>query len=175
LTPLGVVLQQLMQNPYDSPLSRMFAESRALDLACRALDSVMPRQTACCPAGLSAQDAERIHYAREIILADLSTPPPSIADLARKVGVNEKKLKDGFKSLFGNTIFAYHRTERMEYARTLMIEGELNICGIAYAVGYANPSHFARSFHTQFGINPGEYMRSLRKRGYHANNPNIPQ
>lgn len=165
---VGVSLQQLSQNPYDGALGLMFAESRSLEVACYMLDFIRRDQDNRRMASLSSQDTERLQYARDILLADLGAIPPSIAELARKIGMSEKKLKTGFRTLFGDTIYACHRNARMDYARRLMVEGRLNVCDIACTVGYSNPSHFTRAFHARFGVNPGTYLRDIRSKGYHV-------
>lgn len=84
----------------------------------------------------------------------------SIAQLSRDVHLNEFKLKRGFKEQFGTTVFGYLRQKRMERAREYLIAGERSVIEIANAVGYSNPSHFARAFKEAFGHNPSEVTSS---------------
>lgn len=162
-----VALQQLLQNPYPAGLGVMFAESRALAVACDVLDSMIGRGG---PSRfvLSAQDTERVHHARDLLMRDVTAIPPTINCLARQVGINEFKLKKGFRELFGVSIYACHRNARMDLACRFMVEGRLNVCEVACAVGYSNPSHFSRAFRERFQISPGAYLRDVRSKGYHS-------
>jgi AraC family transcriptional regulator, transcriptional activator of the genes for pyochelin and ferripyochelin receptors len=46
--------------------------------------------------------------------------PPSLLELSRQIGLNDYKLKLGFKQLFGNTVFGYVWEQRMQQARFLL-------------------------------------------------------
>lgn len=58
--------------------------------------------------------------ARDRLLLDLSAPP-TIAELAREIGLNQLKLKQGFKTLFGTSIYALFQRHRMERACALCV------------------------------------------------------
>jgi AraC-like DNA-binding protein len=64
---------------------------------------------------LSKSDANKIKRAEEILLQQMDSPP-SLLELAKKVDLNDYKLKLGFKELFGTSAFAYLREKRMEQA-----------------------------------------------------------
>lgn len=87
----------------------------------------------------------------------------SIRSVARAAGSNEFKIKQGFRRVYNTTVFGYLRKVRMEAARRQFERGERNVASVAVAVGYSNPSHFARAFRRQFGVNPKSFvMRSER-------------
>jgi len=90
------------------------------------------------------------------ILQEQLAEDHSIAELSRAVHLNEFKLKRGFKQRFGTTIFGYLRQKRMEAAREKLQQGNISIIEVANAVGYSNPSHFARAFKEAFGVNPSQ-------------------
>lgn len=146
----------------------MFMESRVLDIACACLSAIANAHSSQYSNSISADDIRRLHAARALLLEKLTSPPPGIRVLANEVGLNENKLKRGFRSLFGETVHACHRNARMDLARKLMLEGRLNVCEIACAVGYSNPSHFSRAFFNRFRVNPGAYLRDIRRSGFHA-------
>jgi AraC-like DNA-binding protein len=92
--------------------------------------------------------------------------PPSIIELSRRVGLNDFKLKIGFKAIYGTTVYGLLRDERLEKARLLLEMNSMNVGEVAYSVGYSNPSHFANAFKKKFGINPGELVRSCNQLTY---------
>ena len=167
ITPAAqLALSQLCHFPFDASLEMLFAESRALDVVCDSFAS-FGGETASDDIALSRQDIEKLHYAREVLLENVTAPPPGIGQLARDIGMNDFKLKKGFRLLFKTSIHTYHRNARLDLARTLLNEGVLNVCEVACAVGYSNPSHFSRAFHNLFHINPGAYLRDIRNKGFH--------
>lgn len=109
---------------------------------------------------LRPDDIERLHHAKEILISNLDNPP-SLLNLARLVGINDRKLKQGFRQVFGTTVYGYFQEYRMRQAKRLLAEGSLNVTEVAYAVGYTSPSRFCDAFKRQFSITPKFYQTSL--------------
>jgi AraC-like DNA-binding protein len=136
----------------ESGVSRqLFLEAKGFELLAVLLDELELAGAATSP--LTAWDIERLERARRCLLARLVSPP-SLAELARSVGLNEFKLKVGFRTLFGASVFAYLRAERMNAARRLLAQGRWNVTEVAARVGYSNPSKFAAAFRKHFGLPP---------------------
>ncbi|NJR39806.1 MAG: helix-turn-helix transcriptional regulator [Leptolyngbyaceae cyanobacterium CSU_1_4] len=84
--------------------------------------------------------------------------PPSLAQLARQVGLNECTLKRGFRQVFGTTAFAYLYDYRLEQARQLLQERCLNVSEVAQAVGFGSCSHLSKAFRQKYGVSPKQYQ-----------------
>lgn len=84
--------------------------------------------------------------------------PPTIAGLARRVGLNECYLKAGFRRRTGQPIGENVRNLRMELALELIESGRASILQTALAVGYPNPSHFSAAFKRHHGRLPSSYL-----------------
>jgi len=65
--------------------------------------------------------------------------------------INEFKLKDGFKYLFGQTVHEFVFNERMQKALHLLTETKMEIKKISDACGYKSYSHFSAAFKRKFG------------------------
>lgn len=130
------------------PQQRLLLHAAVLDYLHRHFASFQPRTPA--PA-LSARECERIEAARALLLRDLSAPP-TIAELARAVGINQCKLKAGFRQCFGSSIYALFQKARMDRARQLLQTH--NVTETAMLLGYSNMSHFSAAFHKQFACPP---------------------
>lgn len=100
---------------------------------------------------LPRREQQRIMAARDRLLQDLSAPP-TIQQLSLEVGLNQLKLKQGFKTLFGTSIYALFQKHRMEQARILL--KQQNVTEVAMTMGYSNVSHFSTAYRKQFGILP---------------------
>ncbi len=102
---------------------------------------------------ISNDDRKKLTKAKEII-DNQYAPPPTISQLALMVGVNENKLKVGFKLLFNTTIHTYALKVRMLRAKDLVKEKKYLIQEIALKLGYKNTSHFSSSYKKYFGYLP---------------------
>jgi len=111
---------------------------------------------------LAPRDIGRVMEARDIILADLSTAP-SVPDLARRVGLNARKLTRGFDALFGLPVYAFIKNARLDRAKALIESGAMTVAEAAYAIGY-HPAHLSTAFRHRFGVTPSEVRRATRVR-----------
>ncbi|MEY6434020.1 AraC family transcriptional regulator, partial [Thioalkalicoccus limnaeus] len=85
--------------------------------------------------------------------------PPTIAELGRRVGLNECYLKAGFREHFGGTIGAYARERRLERARDLIEREGHGVQEAALAVGFSNLGWFSATFRAHFGCLPSHLAR----------------
>ncbi len=83
----------------------------------------------------------------------------TIRQLARKAGTNPKTLQDGFKELYGRTLFAYGQELRLEHGKKLLRDPTLVIQEIAEACGYPEHSNFSKAFKKKFGVAPGVWRK----------------
>ncbi len=102
---------------------------------------------------LNAKDEACIQQAAFIIRNNLEQPC-SIIDLARMVGVNQTKLKIGFKSVFGNTVFGYLQEIRMHQAKKHLLDTDMSVQEISLLLGYQNTSNFSNAFKKIHGYSP---------------------
>ncbi|MGV2806306.1 helix-turn-helix domain-containing protein, partial [Clostridium perfringens] len=102
----------------------------------------------------------KLEQARQLVIHHFEQPL-SIQQLARRVGLNEFKLKKGFRERFGITIFELVRKQRMEKAIWYMETEGYNVGETAVSVGYSNASNFATTFRKYYGCNPGEYLKAI--------------
>jgi AraC family transcriptional regulator, transcriptional activator of the genes for pyochelin and ferripyochelin receptors len=154
---MQVILQQILNCPYQDWMRQFYLESKALELLILWLDQAAERDKLPASCNLSRSDVDRVHQAKEILMQHLENPP-SLLELARKVGLNDYKLKRGFRQLYGTTVFGYLHTQRMEKARTLLTNHQMKITDVAHAVGYASLPSFSSAFRKQFGVSPRSYL-----------------
>jgi AraC-like DNA-binding protein len=154
---MQVTLQQVVDCPYQGITKRIFLEGKALELLTLQLHQWMEQLKPLeCPRTIRADDIERLHHARDILVRDIQNPP-SLMNLARQVGINDYKLKFGFRQVFGTTVFGYLQACRMERAKQLLADRQLSIGAIAHIVGYASQSRFCHAFKQRYGITPIAY------------------
>ncbi len=162
LPSMSVAAHQILTCPYHGLARKIFYESKTLELMALQFGSLMegvPVPSAQPP--LNQRERMCMEKAREILLANLQSPP-SLFQLADNVGLTHTKLNKGFRDLWGTTVFGYLRLQRLEQARQMLDEAELNIAEIAFAAGFSSPSHFAKAFLGQYGVQPGVYRKQYR-------------
>lgn len=101
-------------------------------------------------------DYYRIRKAKEILLEHIENPK-TISELSKLVGLNELKLKVGFKKIFGTTIHSYLFNFRMEKAKYLLKVENKNVTEVALEVGYSSLSKFSSAFQKKYGVNPSYF------------------
>ncbi|NJM90331.1 MAG: helix-turn-helix transcriptional regulator [Hydrococcus sp. RU_2_2] len=151
-------LHEILQCPYQGLMKQMYLESRAVNLIALHLQQFQDNsfcQKNSFPKSLS--DVERIHQAKEILLRNLENPP-SLVELAQLVGLNDFKLKRGFRQVFGTSAFKYLHDYRLEQAQQLLATGDMKVEEVASRVGFESRSYFAIAFRKKFGINPKKYQ-----------------
>ncbi|WP_175530322.1 helix-turn-helix domain-containing protein [Desulfobacula phenolica] len=148
----ALVLQQIIACPYQGEIQRLFFESKALELVALKLMEMGEYQDNY-PSNLSRPDSEQIREAYHILTSRIESPP-SLNDLSRQVGINRNKLNQGFKLIYGDTVFNTLRNIRLNRARTLLLNTELSLSEIAFSVGYNNQANFTTAFRRQCGKTP---------------------
>ncbi|WP_314590516.1 AraC family transcriptional regulator [Paenibacillus terrigena] len=153
------LLHEIRHCNYPQPLRKMVLESKLLELFAYYLQRYVLESSVkeSAVSVLRRDDRDRILHARDVLLAHMDHPPSTI-EMARIVGLNDYKLKAGFKEVFGTTLFGYLRNQRLEHAMQLLQQGGMNVGEAACAVGYSNPSHFTVAFRKRYGVNPGEMI-----------------
>lgn len=145
---------------YPAHLLGPYLEARAREVICSVLrDLEISGEPARSGLRLSVRDVNRIYEARDT-LVECFQRPPSIPKLARQVGVNQTKLKAGFKAVFGMTMYDFIQKCRMDRAGELLAQGELSIAEVAFAVGYDYPANFTYAFKRFYGHVPRKMRRA---------------
>ena len=160
ITPSAqMAVHQILNCPYQGLTRRMYLEGKSLEImALQLIQLVFGENRSVKPPTLRPADVERIHEARDILIRNLENPP-SLFGLASQVGLNDTKLKRGFRQVLGTTVFGCLHAHRMEIGRQLLAEGKMNVTEVAYEVGYSSRPYFSRAFTRHFGLNPIVYLR----------------
>ena len=141
----------------------MYLESKAIELLALLIEEEADIHQDKAQADLASLDnRDRIQYAQEILMNNL-TNPPSLMELALQVGMCDYNLNRGFKEVLNTTVFGYLRDRRMERAQQFLLDGQLKVATVAHAVGYNSPTSFNAAFKQKYGMSPKAYQLSVRK------------
>lgn len=156
---MQVVLQQILQCPYEKITKRIFLESKVLELMALLIEQTQqPKLPKTGSQNFNSEDLERLHYAKDILQHSFEKPP-SLLELARQVGLNDYKLKLGFRQVFQTTVFGYLQTYRMELAKELLAAKTMSVQQVARKVGYTHAGYFSAAFKRKYGVNPKSFQK----------------
>nr|WP_315035742.1 AraC family transcriptional regulator [uncultured Chryseobacterium sp.] len=110
-------------------------------------------------SSINASEIYKLMAVKEFIEENLKSFY-TIEQLSIKFGINEFKLKHGFKELFGEGVFHYASKLRMKEALYLLKNSDFSIKEIAYHLGYSSPSSFSVAFKKEVGMGPSYYRKN---------------
>lgn len=151
-------IRQIMACQHITGLKLLFLQAKCIELLVLQAEAFEKASTKTQGTILkSAYDKECIYHARDYLIQHLNEPP-SIAELAKLSGINEFKLKQGFKEVFATSVFAYLNEHRLDHAKDLLLDGQ-SIKSVAEEMGYSSVQHFSTAFRKKFSISPGKVAR----------------
>lgn len=154
---IGNQFAQIAGKQIDDAIAPYFYDGAAkLILSTLWQEYIAAPQTGVTNHPLTSSEQAALYKARDILTHQYAEAP-TIPQLAKMVSLNEYRLKQGFRELFGKTIHEFSRELKMANAKSLLENRELTISQIAYEVGYLNVSHFTRAFRKEYGQNPSDF------------------
>ena len=93
------------------------------------------------------------------IYEHLDNPNLSIPQLAQLMLMERTQLYRKVKALTGKSIVKYLRSIRLQKGADLLRNSDLSVSEITYAIGFKDPSYFARTFHKEFGKSPRDFRK----------------
>ncbi|MEA5505972.1 AraC family transcriptional regulator [Halotia wernerae UHCC 0503] len=155
---MHMILQQILNCPFQGLMKRLYLEAKAIELMMLKFSQFIETKSySDSKSSLKLDDIDRIYQAKEFIIHNFKNPP-SLLELSRQVKLNDYKLKQGFRQVFGTTVFGYLHDYRMQQAYMLLTKEKMKVQEVAKAVGYASPSSFNFAFKKKFGLNPKAYQ-----------------
>ncbi|RKF03550.1 AraC family transcriptional regulator [Tenacibaculum lutimaris] len=156
------VLQQILTAQNQSSMRDLYIKGKTYELLSLHFDSGESTNEEYCPFLVDDREVSKIRKAKDIIISRMSEPP-SLQDLANEVGLNLKKLKEGFKQIYGDTVYSFLFDYKMDHARKLLESNQYNVNEVGLHVGYSTSSHFIAAFKKKFGTTPKQYVMSLQQ------------
>lgn len=107
----------------------------------------------------NARDEAIVSQSKEILVAEYRNPP-TLEELAKRVGTNEFKLKQLFHRHLNRTPYGVVLETRMAHAHRLLETRRYSVAIVAELVGYRHASNFSTAFNKYFGISPRSLVRN---------------
>ncbi|WP_204346498.1 helix-turn-helix transcriptional regulator [Psychroserpens algicola] len=112
------------------------------------------------PTSLSKTELKLIRKLGNKIIKDPSFSY-SLEHLSLESGLSQAKLQDGFKFLYTRTVTEFVRHIRLEAARDLMSNADLNVSQVVYSIGFTSRSYFSKIFKEKYDVTPNEYRKNV--------------
>ncbi len=94
---------------------------------------------------------------QQIILQHIDDPGLSAEFICRQMGMSNTNLYRKLKALTDLSLSHFIRRIRLQEAKSLLLNTEMNIAEVAYAVGFADPKYFSRVFSETFQKAPSQF------------------
>lgn len=149
------VVQSIRHCEFQGPTRYIFIESKMLELFALQMEHLHSFQPTPGKDQWRKEDREKILALREYI-ETAYLEPLNLKGLTLAFGLNEYKLKKGYRHFFNTTVFEHILQLRMQKAQTLLNDQQLTVSDVAHLVGYNNASSFSYEFKKRFGYNPSQ-------------------
>lgn len=153
---MAVVLSQILNFNLHSSVKKIYLKGKAYELIGLYFNRPEEVDVEQCPFLVDEANVRKIKNAKEIVIAHMAEPP-TLKELSEEIGLSLKKLKEGFKEVYGETVFGFLFDYKMDFARKLLETGQHNVNEVGLRVGYSTASHFISAFKKKFGTTPKKY------------------
>ncbi len=157
---MAIVLNQLINFNLNPSTKSLYFKGKAYELLSLYFNRTGEADVEQCPFLVNEENVLKIRKAKDIILENMAEPP-SLQRLADQVQLSLKKLKEGFKQLYGDSVYSFLLDHKMEVARKLLESGNHNVNEVGLRIGYSTSSHFIAAFKKKYGTTPKKYIMSL--------------
>ncbi len=157
---MAIVLNQLMNFNLMPSIKALYFKAKAYELLSLYFNRSGDNNVDQCPFLVDEENVLKIRRAKDIVISRMAEPP-SLIELSTEIGLSLRKLKEGFKQIYGDSVYSFLFDYKMEYARKLLDSGEFNVNEVGLKVGYSTASHFIAAFKKKFGTTPKKYVMSL--------------
>ena len=157
---ISVVLNQMVQQSVHQSMYKLYLRAKVFELMSLYFNKDKEMDIEQCPFLVDDKNIKKIRNAKEIIISRM-TEPPTLTDLAPEVEISLKKLKEGFKQVYGASVYVFLLDYKMQVSKRLLSSGNYNVNEVALKVGYSTATHFINAFKKKFGTTPKKYLMSL--------------
>ncbi len=157
---MAIVLNQLMNYNLHPTIKPLYFKAKAYELLSLYFNRPADADVEQCPFLADEDNVSKIKKAKQIIISRMAEPP-TLQQLADEINLPLNKLKEGFKQIYGDSVFSFLFDYKMEVARQLLATGSHNVNEVGLKVGYSTASHFIAAFKKKFGTTPKKFLMGL--------------
>ncbi len=156
---MAIALNQIINFNLNKYIKPLYIKGKVYEILGLYFNRGEDANTEQCPFLVDEANVIKIRQAKDIIINRM-VEPPTLQKLSNEVGLSLKKLKEGFKQIYGDSVYSFLFDYKMEVARKLLETGSHNVNEVGLKVGYSTSSHFIAAFKKKYGITPKKYIQS---------------
>jgi len=160
---MAIVLSQLYHFNLHPSIKKLYFKGKVYELLSLYFNRAEDPNAEQCPFLIDEENVIKIRKAKDFVIANMAEPP-GLQELADEVGINLKKLKMGFRQIYGDSVYSFLFDYKMDYARKLLDSGSFNVNEVGLRIGYSTSSHFIAAFKKKFGTTPKKYLMSINEK-----------
>jgi AraC-like DNA-binding protein len=157
--PISLVLNEIKRFDIKSSTKNLFLKAKVYELFSHLYNRNRDLNIEQCPFLTNEENFKKIKKAKEIIITNM-TNPPSLVELSEKINLSLKKLKEGFKKIYGKPVYQFLIEYKMELAKKLLSENNFNVNEVSLKLGYSTASHFITAFKNKYGLTPRNFKKN---------------
>ena len=157
---ISTVLNQIMNEKLSENVKNLYLKGKIFELLGMYFNESNYMDIEQCPFLADEKNVVKIKMAKEIIIKRM-TDPPSLKELSSEVDISLKNLKEGFKEIYGYTVYGFLLEYKMNIASKMLSTKNYNVNEVADQIGYSTSSHFINAFKNRFGTTPNKYLKSI--------------
>ena len=157
--PIFLVLNELKRYDINSSTKNLFNKAKIYELFSHLYNRNRDLNIEQCPFLTNEENFKKIKKAKDIIISNM-TNPPTLIDLSKEINLSLKKLKEGFKKIYGKPVFQFLLEYKMELAKKLLAENNYNVNEVSLKLGYSTASHFITAFKNKYGLTPKNFKKN---------------
>ena len=156
---MAIVLNQIINYNLNTNLRELYYKAKVYELLSLYFNRGEDVNVEQCPFLADESNVKKIKAAKDIVIQRIAEPP-TLVELSSEIDLSLKKLKEGFKQIYGTTVYGFLFYYKMELARKLLESGAHNVNEVGLKVGYSTASHFIAAFKKHYGTTPKKYIQS---------------
>ena len=160
---MAIVLSQLFHFNLHPSIKKLYFKGKIYELLSLYFNRTEDPNAEQCPFLIDEENVLKIRKAKDYVIANMAEPP-GLQQLADEVGINLKKLKMGFRQIYGDTVYSFLFDYKMDYARKMLDSGSYNVNEVGLRIGYSTSSHFIAAFKKKFGTTPKKYLMTINEK-----------
>ena len=154
-----LVLNEIKRFDENSSTKNLFLKAKIYELFSHLYNRNRDQNIEQCPFLTNEENFKKIKKAKDIIIAEMSNPP-SLVELSKEINLSLKKLKEGFKKIYGKPVYQFLLEHKMELAKKLLSDSKNNVNEVSLKLGYSTASHFIAAFKNRYGVTPKMFKKN---------------
>lgn len=153
------ILRQMTGNSWHKSVYKLFLKAKIYEFLSLYFNKNNENNEQC-PFLSDEKNIAKIRLAKKFLIERM-TSPPSLQEIADYSGLTLKRLKTGFKQVYGESVYNFLLDYKMQTAQKMLENTNLNINEISLKLGYSTPSHFISAFKKKFGTTPKKFGKEV--------------